>query len=181
MREPNRANPRPHMEKWPWTGHFRHAPMDSQPLFCYRRATQKPRYCGAFDFNPAPEQRRSKRASSRSRQQRRPGPQGAQEEDAARGHFPRDEASRPLRKTLGKEGAGKGGSDPPRPQAGAQEDAARRPAADEAARGSWRGWWCRRRWPRAWRPAAFRRRRRRRLGLLTQLVSTNYLARAVTS
>src|SRR6476619_4688862 len=63
-------------------------------------------------------------AGSRPRQQRRPGPQGAQEEDAARGHFPRDETPRPLRKTIRKESAGKGGSDPPGPQARAQEDAA---------------------------------------------------------
>src|SRR5262249_20053254 len=70
-------------------------------------------------------------------------------------------ASRPLRKTVGKEGAGKGGSDPPGPQARAQEDAARRSAADEAPCGSWRRWrgrsrWSGRRpwWP--WRFAAFR-------------------------
>ncbi len=36
------------------------------------------------------------RAGSRSRQQRRSGSPGAQEEDAARGHFPRDEAAWPL-------------------------------------------------------------------------------------
>jgi len=40
---------------------------------------------------------------SGSRQQCRSGPQGAQEEDAARGHFPRDETPRALRKTLRKE------------------------------------------------------------------------------
>ena len=32
------------------------------------------------------------------RENKRPGPQGAQEEDAARGHIPRDEAPRPLQK-----------------------------------------------------------------------------------
>src|ERR1700744_1740614 len=122
------------------------------------------------------------RASSRSRQQRRPGPQGAQEEDAARGHFPRDETPRPLRKTLRKESAREGGSDPPRPQAGAQEDAARRPAADEAARGSrcgrrtgWSGrrpWWPQRR-------VAFRRWRR--LGLLNRFQFDCDAARALTS
>ena len=39
---------------------------------------------------------------------------------------------RPLRKTLGAKGSGEGGSDPPRPQAGAQAVAARGPVADEA-------------------------------------------------
>src|SRR5262249_13737860 len=73
------------------------------------------------------------RAGSRPRQQCRPGPQGAEEEDAARGHFPRDEAPRPLRKTLGKEGAREGGSDPPGAQARAQAHAARGAAAHEAA------------------------------------------------
>src|SRR5262249_30450388 len=65
------------------------------------------------------------------RQQCRSGPQGAEEEDAARGHFPRDEAPRPLRKTLREEGAREGGSDPPGAQARAQAHAARRSVADE--------------------------------------------------
>ena len=57
-----------------------------------------------------------------------------------RGHY---------RKTIGKEGAGEGGSDPPGPQAGAQDCAARGLLADEAARGSRRRWpWPRRRWRR---------------------------------
>src|SRR5260370_32119281 len=81
------------------------------------------------DLNRNPEERR---AGSRSRQQCRPGPQGAQEEDAARGDFPRDEAPRPLRKTIREEGARTGGSDPPGAQAGAQARAARRPAAQQA-------------------------------------------------
>src|SRR5262249_56861132 len=72
------------------------------------------------------------RAGSRSRQQRRPGPQGAEEEDAARGYFPRDEAPRSLRKALRKEGPRKGGSDPPGAQARAQAHAARGSPADEA-------------------------------------------------
>src|SRR5262249_24143873 len=63
----------------------------------------------------------------------RSGPQGAEEEDAARGHFPRDEAPRPLRKTLREKGAREGGSDPPGAQARAQAHAARRLVADEAA------------------------------------------------
>src|SRR4051794_27254690 len=74
-------------------------------------------------------------AGSRSRQQCRSSPQGAEEEDAARGDFPRDEAARPLRKALRKEGPRKGRSRAPRAQARAQEAAARRPAADEAEAG----------------------------------------------
>src|SRR5262249_34734731 len=53
--------------------------------------------------------------------------------DAARGHFPRDEAPRALRKTLREKGTRKGGSDPPGAQARAQAHAARRLVADEAA------------------------------------------------
>src|SRR3979409_2459417 len=92
------------------------------------------------------------RAGSRPRKQRRPSPQGAEEEDAARGYFPRDEAPRPLRKALREEGPRKGRSGAPRAQAGPQEAAARRPAADEAEAGvrrrsRWRAW---RRW--SWRP-----------------------------
>jgi hypothetical protein len=89
--------------------------IDSSVQFCYSRPTQKAPECGAFDPNPSGHQRRSKRASSGSRQQRRSSPEGAEEEDAARGHFPRDEASRSLRKAVGKEGSGEGGSDPSRP------------------------------------------------------------------
>src|SRR5262245_14883401 len=80
------------------------------------------------------------RAGSRPGQQRRPGPQGAQEEDAARGDFPRDEASRPLREAIRKEGPGEGGGDPPRPQARPQAHAARGPAADEAEAHTGRPW-----------------------------------------
>src|SRR6266496_1057623 len=78
------------------------------------------------------EGRGTTRAGSRPRQQCRPGPQGAEEEDAARGHFPRDEAPRPLRKTLREEGAREGGSHPPGAQAGAQARATRGPAAQQA-------------------------------------------------
>src|SRR4030081_100596 len=89
-------------------------------------------------------------AGSRSRQQCRSSPQGAEEEDAARGDFPRDEAPRSLRKALREEGPRKGRSRAPRPQAGAQEAAARRLAADEAEAGvrrrsGRRAWWPRRR------------------------------------
>src|SRR5579872_4642494 len=72
------------------------------------------------------------RAGSRPGQQRRPSPQGAEEEDAARGRIPRDEAPRPLRKAVGTQSAGTCGGDPPRPQARPQKAAARRSAADEA-------------------------------------------------
>ena len=49
------------------------------------------------------------------------------------GRLPRDETSRPLRKTLREESAGKGGGHPPRPQARSQKAAARGSAADEAS------------------------------------------------
>src|SRR6185295_6885191 len=45
-------------------------------------------------------------------------------------------APRPLRKAIRKESAREGRGDPPGPQAGAQEDAARRPAARQAEAGS---------------------------------------------
>src|SRR5262249_55042626 len=44
--------------------------------------------------------RKAPLAGSSPRQQRRSGPQGAQEEDAARGHFSGDEAPQLLRETL---------------------------------------------------------------------------------
>src|SRR4029079_4194974 len=122
--------------------------------FSARAARLKAPVLGGFSLNPSEHQRRSKRASSRSRQQRRPGPEGAQKEDAARGHFPRDETPRPLRKTIGKEGAEKGGGAPPGPQARAQEDAARRSVACQAASRS-------RRWLGARRPPWARQARRR--------------------
>src|ERR1700745_872803 len=89
------------------------------------------------------------RAGSRPRQQCRPGPQGAEEKDAARGHFPRNEAPRPLREALREESPRKGRSRAPRAQAGPQEVAARRPAADEAEAGVRRRsrWRSRRWWP----------------------------------
>src|ERR1035437_37509 len=80
-------------------------------------------------------QRGTPRAGTRPRQQCRPGSQGAEEEDAARGHLPRDEAPRPLRETLREESPREGGSHQPRPQARDQEIAARGPAADEASGG----------------------------------------------
>src|SRR6185437_2140461 len=116
--------------------------------FSARAARLKAPVHGAFALNPSEQQLRSKRASSRSRQQRRPSPQGAQEKDAARRHFPRDETSRSLRKTIGTKGAGKGGSDPSGPQARAQEDAARRPASGQATTDTRTGW----SWRRSWRP-----------------------------
>ena len=76
------------------------------------------------------------RASTRSRQQRGSGPQGAQEEDAARGHFPRDEASRPLREAVREAGAREGGGGSARAQARSQEAAARGPPSDQAEAGS---------------------------------------------
>src|SRR5665647_2188004 len=79
------------------------------------------------------DRRGTPRAGTRPRQQCRPGSQGAEEEDAARGHLPRDEAPRPLRETLREESPREGGSHQPRPQARAQEIAARGPAADEAS------------------------------------------------
>src|SRR5260370_42586242 len=77
--------------------------------------------------------RNTPRAGSRPRQQCRPSPQGAEEEDAARGRIPRDETPRPLRKTLREEGPGEDGSHPPRPQARPQKAATRGFAADEAS------------------------------------------------
>src|SRR5271166_4875722 len=74
---------------------------------------------------------RTSRAGTRSRQQCRSGPQGAQEEDAARGNFSRDEASRSLREAVRKEGARKGGGGAARAEAGAQEVAARRLVAGQ--------------------------------------------------
>ena len=72
-------------------------------------------------------------ASSRPRQQRRPGAQGSQEEDAARGYLSRDEASWPLREAVGEAGAriGRGGATGA--ETGSKEDAARRPSTYEAA------------------------------------------------
>src|ERR1035437_5557545 len=96
-------------------------------------------------------QRGTPRAGTRPRQQCRPSPQGAEEEDAARGHLPRDETPRPLREPLREESSREGGSHPPRPQARPQEDAARGSAADEAS-GDPRG--PRKRRPRAHPPAS---------------------------
>src|SRR5579863_5065566 len=60
------------------------------------------------------------RAGTRSRQQRRSSPQGAQEEDAARGRLPRDEAPPQLRKAVRTPGPRKGRGGAARPQARAQ-------------------------------------------------------------
>src|ERR1700722_12725606 len=75
------------------------------------------------------------RAGTRSRQQCRSGPQGPQEENATRGNFPRNEASRPLREALGEEGARKGRGRSARAQARSQEVATRGPASDETEAG----------------------------------------------
>ena len=79
-------------------------------LFCYRRARKggvpAPASSPPPAFNPI-DWRGMTRAGSRPRQQRRPSPQGAQEEDAARGHLPRDEAPRPLREAIREERAEK--------------------------------------------------------------------------
>src|SRR6478752_3781100 len=140
---PATANPSSHIEKWSGATRHRRGSNGLLTPFLLEPPDSKAPFFGLC-LNPSDQQRRSKRASTRSRQQRRSGPEGAEEEDAARGHFPRNEASRPLRKTIGKEGAGKGGSDPPGPQARAQEDAARGTAADEAPSGSRRRSWRRR-------------------------------------
>src|SRR5205085_9647045 len=70
----------------------------------------------------------------RPRQQRRPSPQGAEEEDAARRLVPRNEAARPLRKALRKARPPEGGGRAPGPQAGPQARPARGPdrRAEEA-------------------------------------------------
>src|SRR6185437_6033965 len=98
-------------------------------------------------------------------------PQGAEEEDAAGGYFPRDEAPRALRKALREEGPRKGGSRAPRAQAGPQEVAARRPAADEAEAGVRRGSRRRRARRSRWRP---RRCGRRTPSALSQVQISRY-------
>ena len=72
------------------------------------------------------------RAGHRQGQQCRPGAEGAEEEDAARGHLPRDEASRSLRKAIREEGAREGRRRPPRPQARPQARPARGPDPKQA-------------------------------------------------
>ena len=79
-------------------------------------------------------QREVLRAGRRPGQQCRSGAEGAQEEDAARGHLPRDEASRPLREAVRAQGAREGGGRAPGPQACPQARPARGPAADQEAR-----------------------------------------------
>src|SRR5690606_13103391 len=71
------------------------------------------------------------RAGTRPRQQRRSGASGAQEEDAAGRHFPRDEDARTLRKAFGEARTRESRGCAPRPQA--------RPQA-RPARGSDRQW-----------------------------------------
>src|SRR5258705_6965072 len=101
------------------------------------------------------------RSGAGSRYQCRSSPEGAEEEGAARGYFPRDEVRRSLGKALREESPRKGGSHTPRAQARPQEAAARRSAADEAEAGVWRrsrrgARWCWRAWrspPRAARAA----------------------------
>src|SRR5438309_12072800 len=75
----------------------------------------------------AANRRETSGSDFRPRQQRRPGPQGAEEEDAARGLVPRDEAARALRKAVREARPSEGGSRAPGAQAGPQAGAARRP------------------------------------------------------
>src|SRR5580698_3826978 len=69
-------------------------------------------------------------ADHRSRQQHRSGAEGAEEEDAARRHLPRDEAERPLRKAEREARARTRRGDPALSQAAAQARPARRPVAE---------------------------------------------------
>src|SRR5690606_36506763 len=80
------------------------------------------------------DRRESSGSDFRSRQQRRPSPQGAEEEDAARGLVPRNEAPRALREAVGKARPPEGRGRPPGPQAGPQARPARTPdrGAEEA-------------------------------------------------
>src|SRR5579862_7834663 len=66
-------------------------------------------------------------ADHRSRQQHRSGAEGAQEEDATRGHLPRDETQGTLRKTERKACPRAGRGNPPLSQAATQAPATRRP------------------------------------------------------
>src|SRR5690606_16366615 len=75
---------------------------------------------------PALKGKRSVLASHRPRQQCRPGPARAEEEDAARGHLPRDEAAPQLREALRTARPRKSRSRPPLPQAHAQAHGPRR-------------------------------------------------------
>src|SRR4029077_2927325 len=65
------------------------------------------------------------RASPRSRQQRRSGFASLEEENAARGRVPRDEAAAELRETFGTASPRTGRSRPPLSQTVAQADGAR--------------------------------------------------------
>src|SRR5690606_11583825 len=76
------------------------------------------------------------RAGTRPRQQYRPGASRAEEEDAARRHFPRDEDARTLREAFREARTRKGRSGAPRTQAGAQARPARRPCRRWAGRGA---------------------------------------------
>src|SRR5438309_8396143 len=75
----------------------------------------------------AANRRETSGSDFRPRQQRRPGPEGAEEEDAARGLVPRDEAARALREALREARPPEGRGRAPRPQAGPQARPARRP------------------------------------------------------
>ena len=121
-------------------------------LICYSRATRRPALRGFSTLIPSGHNEGARvqvlvrdnnvdqaLKALKKKMQR----EGIFREMKLRGHY---------EKPSEKEGAREGGSDPPGPQARAQEDAARRPAADEAACGSrcrWRG-----------RPGGARRRRR---------------------
>src|SRR5438067_5520086 len=116
--------------------------LDAKPLRCYRPgatarevARGEPYFVlsgifrgGASRGRLAPFEARvtGLYANHRSRQQCRPGAARAQEEAAARGRLPRDEAAPPLREAVGEARPRARRSDPPRPQARAQARRARR-------------------------------------------------------
>ncbi len=105
--------------------------------------------CCGFRLDKSTSQQDGSLAGTRSRQQRRPGAESAQEEDAARGAVSRNEVARPLREAIREARPREGGSHPPRSQAGAEAAAARGSPAhaegrDDARRRtrprrSWRG------------------------------------------
>jgi len=110
--------------------------------FCREYPYAQPGHLGHCANQPLRSKRKPS-AGSRPRQQCRSGPQGVEEEDAARRRLPRDEAPKALRKALREENPGEGGSHPTRPQARTQKVAARRSTTDEAPGAAWdrrKGW-----------------------------------------
>src|SRR5271163_3518494 len=99
------------------------------PVKGHRRHSPGVDRWGAFWYHPAPLGNSRKAgatfADHRSRQQYRPGAEGAEKEDAAGRHLPRDEAPGTLREAQRKAGARARRGDPPLPQAAAQAPAAR--------------------------------------------------------